>query len=122
MGGTAETAVAKRTLLRALRPRSILLWILLLSPALAYAALGAYALWATGYIRWIWWWLPVGWSLAWLVNRVWRHPTQPPSDAAPSDRHWTPRDHAAAAIVQRYQQRVDELTPEQLTRPHFILY
>jgi predicted GTPase len=90
-------------------------------PVLLYIGFGAYALWKTNLLIWLWWILPVGWALTYLVVKLW--PAQPHSDAVPpTGKHWTPRDSAAAEIVLRYQQHVDSLSPNQLTDAQFYVH
>ena len=102
--------------------RQITLALLFLVPVLVYLGLGAYALWETGLFQWTWWILPGCWLVTWGVAQVWRPAPKRSStaevDAAP---HWTPRDEQAAEIIQEFQNRVDELAPDQLTDPHFYL-
>lgn len=99
------------------------LWVMIALtavPVALYIVFGAYALWKTDLLIWLWWILPLGWALSFLLAKLW--PAQPKTDArAPAAKHWTPRDQEAAEIVLRYQQRVDALTPAQLTSAQFYI-
>ena len=103
--------------------RSIVLTLLISLPVLIFAAVGGYAIWENGNLNWIWW-LMTGCGLAaWLVAMFWK--PQPTSSqkshqlAEPT--HWTPRDRQAAELVREYQQRVESLSTDELTDPHFYL-
>ncbi len=102
--------------------RSITLAILVLLPLLIYLALGAYALWQTGLFAWTFWILPAFWLITWLVAVFW--PVQKPTIETdlPEPPHFTPRDAQALTIVRSYQERVNVLTPQQLTNPEFYLH
>lgn len=101
--------------------KAIVVAALIVVPLLAYGVIGAYALWKTG--LWIWAWLmgPACWVLAWGLARFWNlgHQSAAPADLK-TPGYWTPRDHAALAIVREYQQKVEQFTPNQLTE--FAIY
>ena len=113
-----ETVQRKRIKLVNLR-----LWVLIALtavPVTLYIVFGAYALWKTNLLIWLWWILPLGWALTYLLVKLW--PAQPkPDAAAPAAKHWTPRDQEAAEIVLRYQEKVDSMTPAQLTSAQFYI-
>jgi len=100
--------------------RSIILGLLVNVPLLIYAALGGYALWATGLLRQVWWLGPACWLLAWGLTKLWRatHATTPEHRIS-IPTHWTPRDRQAAQIVREYQQKVEQFTPAELTDLQF---
>ena len=113
-----ETVQRKRIKLVNLR-----LWVLISLtgfPVTLYIVFGAYALWKTNLLIWLWWILPLGWALTFLLVILWPAQSQPDA-AAPAAKHWTPRDQEAAEIVLRYQQRVDSMTPAQLTSVQFYI-
>jgi len=99
------------------------LWVLIALtavPVTLYIIFGAYALWKTNLLIWLWWILPAGWALTFLLVKFW--PAQPKPDAVPpAAKHWTPRDQEAAQIVLRYQEQVDTVTPAQLTSAQFYI-
>lgn len=103
--------------------RSIVLTLLITLPIAIFAAVGGYAIWANGTLNWIWW-LMTGCGLAaWILSMIWK---PQPTSAAKSHQlteptHWTPRDRKAAQLVREYQQRVESLSTEELTNPHFYL-
>ena len=113
-----ETVQRKRIKIINLR-----LWVLIALtavPVTLYVIFGAYALWKTNLLIWLWWILPVGWALTYLVVKVW--PAKPNEDAiAPDAKHWTPRDREAAEIVLGYQQKANELTPADMTSAQFYV-
>lgn len=89
-------------------------------PVTLYVIFGAYALWKTGLMIWLWWILPAGWALTYALVKIW--PAKPHADAVPpAAKHWTPRDREAAEIVLRYQNQFESLTPQQLTDAQFYL-
>jgi small GTP-binding protein len=101
--------------------RSFVLAAMLLLPLLVYLGLGAYALWETGLFAWTFWILPGFWIATWIVAVVWKPPGIGAHFDLPRPKHLTPRDDAALAIVRRYQEQIDVLTPQQLTDPEFYL-
>ena len=113
-----ETVQRKRVKLIDLR-----LWILIALtavPVTLYVVVGAYALWKTHLLIWLWWILPACWLLTFLIVRFW--PAKPKPDAAPpTAKHWTPRDQEAAEIVLRYQEQVETVTPAELTTAQFYI-
>jgi len=101
--------------------RTLTLAVLIVLPLLAYLALGAYALWKTGLFGETFWILPGFWIVTWIVAVLWK-PAQPLRENIPvRPRHFTPRDDAATDIVRKYQEQIDQLTPEQLIDPRFYL-
>ena len=113
-----ETVQRKRIKLIDLR-----LWVLIALtavPVTLYIVVGAYALWKTHLLMWLWWILPVCWLLTFLLVKFW--PAKPKPDAAPpTAMHWTPRDQEAAEIVLRYQEQVETVSPAQLTTAQFYI-
>jgi small GTP-binding protein len=101
--------------------RSLTLAALMLLPLLVYLALGAYALWETGLFAWTFWILPGFWIVTWIVAVLWKPPGIEVHLDVPHPRHFTPRDESALAIVRRYQEQIDVLTPQQLVDPEFYL-
>ncbi len=89
-------------------------------PVLLYIVFGAFALWKTGLLIWLWWILPVCWGLTFLLAKLWpeNRSTETPPPAAG---HFTNRDAGAAELVRKYQEQVDEITPKDLTEIHFYL-
>lgn len=113
-----ETVQRKR--IELVNLRMIVLIALTAVPMTLYIVLGAYALWKTGMLIWLWWVLPAGWALTYLLVKIW--PAKPHADAVPpTAKHWTPRDREAAEIVLGYQHQIESLTPEQLTDAQFYL-
>jgi len=96
--------------------------LLLVLPIAVLVAIGGWTLWETGRLRWVWWLLPVCWGLAYPLARRWRARMLPPpiSDAA-APQHWTPRDKEALEIIQQQQRAIKDISPEQLSDPHFYL-
>lgn len=89
-------------------------------PVLLYFVCGAFALWKTGLLVWLWWILPVCWGLTYFLAKLWpvsRAIDEPPPNAA----HFTDRDAGAAKIVLQFQEQVDNVTPKDLTNMHFYL-
>ena len=40
-------------------------------PVLLYIVFGAFALWKTGLLIWLWWILPVCWGLTFFLAKLW---------------------------------------------------
>lgn len=94
--------------------------VLFAVPVLLYVIAGAFALWKTGLMIWLWWILPVCWGLTWFLAKLWpvsRSADEPP----PTADHFTKRDAGAAEIVRQFQEQVDNVTPKDLTDMHFYL-
>lgn len=104
-----------------LSTRSQVIGALLVLPILCYLALGGYAMWTSGLFVWSWVFLPLSWLAAWLVGRFWKPTDLAEREPIQAAGHWTKRDQAAAEIIRQRQQRVHELTPAQLTDPHFYV-
>lgn len=96
----------------------VIVAVLILLPIMLMAGVGGWALWTTGHLRWLAWTITICWSVAWLVLRYAGH-IEVPLPKIGSEIHWTPRDHAAMAIVEEEQKRIPELTGEQLIDPQF---
>ena len=96
----------------------ILVATLVLLPITLMVGFGAWALWITGHWFWLSWTIPLCWTAAWFVLRF-SKPVEVPLPEIGSKIHWTPRDHAAMAIIEAEQKRVSELTGEQLADPQF---
>lgn len=101
--------------------RTRVLAVLVLVPLLVYLTLGAYALWQTGLFAETFWILPVCWFCTWLVSLAWKRESPALYESLPHPPHLTPRDEAGLKIVRRFQEQVDQLSPEQLTEPTFYL-
>ena len=95
--------------------RSAVVAALILIPILAYGVVGAYALWRTGLLAWVWLAGPVCWAVAWGLARYWKlgHETVVPRELEPQG-YWTPRDLAAVDVVRGFQQQADRFTPQEL--------
>jgi len=92
--------------------------VLSLLPVLLFAGFGAVALYRSGQWFWLWWTLPVCWGLGSLLARTWSRDLRlslPSFD----DTHWTSQDHAAAALIQAEQAKIDTIPAEELTNPQF---
>ncbi|MBI1346733.1 hypothetical protein GC163_10645 [bacterium] len=100
------------------RWKLVVVAVLSLLPLLLFAGFGAVALYRSGNWFWIWWTLPVCWGLSAWLGRQWSRDLQLPLPRL-ENQHWTMQDHAATAIVQAEQARIDSLSPEQLTDPQF---
>lgn len=96
---------------------------LVILPIVVYIVLGTYALWVTDIFTWVWWILPICWLLTYILARVWKteRPSEQPQHSLSEPPYWTPRDREAADIVRGFQQKVETLTPDQLTDPHFYV-
>lgn len=101
------------------RARWLVLGTLIVTPILIYIGFGTFALWQTGWLASLWWWIPALWVLAWIVARCWKPTT--PVDHLTWENHWTPRDQAAAQIVEEFQKQAGQFTRTQLSDPHFYL-
>jgi predicted GTPase len=102
--------------------RTVLLLLLLVVPLVVYGAVGGWALWQTGHLRWLWWVLPVCWALAFVLARHWRREMVPRPEAEVQDvLHWTDTDQRAADVIVARQQAAGEVEPQQLADPQFYL-
>ena len=96
----------------------LLVTVLVLLPIILMAGVGGWTLWMSGHWFWLSWTLSGCWAVAWLIYRFSRRVEVPVPEIG-SKIHWTPRDHAAAAIIEAEQMRVSEFTGEQLVDPQF---
>ena len=97
-----------------------MLSVLFSVPVLLYVVFGAFALWKTGLLIWLWWILPVCWGITYLLAKLW--PVSSSIEATPpAAGHFTNRDEGAAELVQKYQEQVDHFTPKELIDTHFYL-
>lgn len=107
-----------------LNRRQIVLASLLALPLLLYAGFGLYALYETGWLKWIGWSLPVLWIVTWIIAWIWSEP-KPTSCAQvqPLDMpdYWTERDRGAVSIIEGYRQKGSGLKLEELLDPHLYL-
>jgi predicted GTPase len=102
--------------------RTVLLLMLLVVPLVVYGAVGGWALWQTGHLRWLWWVLPVCWALAFGLARHWRREMVPRPDAEVQGvPHWTDTDQRAAEVIVARQQAAGDVDPQQLADPQFYL-
>lgn len=104
------------------RLRSALILVLFLLPILFFVALGAYALFALGWMFWTWWLLPACWGLAYYLARrgSWKASLhQLPNVELPA--YWTPRDRDAWQIVERAASTAPGIAPQSLLEPTFYL-
>jgi len=100
-----------------------ILVVLLLLPVILLAAVGGWAMWQTGALKWAWLILPGCWGTAYLLSRWWRSdllllPASRPQSAP----HWTGQDEQALELVEARQRRVKDLPPKNLTDPQFFLH
>jgi predicted GTPase len=76
-------------------------------------------LWDEGHLLWLSWTIPACWGIAWMIVR-----NRPRIEVAipeiGSRIHWTPQDHAAAAIIEAEENRLDGVTVEQLIDVQFF--
>lgn len=93
--------------------------VLILLPFLLFAAVGAWALWKEGHLLWLPWTLSICWLLAWLLLRSTKRIDLPLPEIG-SREHWTPQDHAAVAIVEAEQKRLDGVTGDDLVDVKFF--
>ena len=96
----------------------VVVTFLVLLPLTLITAIGGWALWNSGHWFWLSWTLTICWMGAWLVHRFSKR-VEIPLPEIGSKIHWTPRDHAAAALIEAEQKRVAEFTGEQLADPQF---
>ncbi len=92
--------------------------ILVLLPLTLMAGVGGWVLWQSGHWFWISWTLSICWMAAWLVYRFAKR-VEVPLPEIGSKIHWTPKDHAAATLIEVEQKRVSVYTGEQLADPQF---
>lgn len=96
---------------------------LFLLPILCFVAAGAYQLWRSGSLLWLWWILPACWGASYLLARralrsaraedFGPHPTLPA--------FWTPRDREAWRIVEKAAEDARKLNPVDLVDARFYL-
>jgi len=115
--GFPNSSVIPYDVISMISTRNIVLLLMVTVPVLAYLILGAYALWQTGLFGYTFWILPVCWLITWGLAALWKAPSVQKLQDEATPRHFTPRDESAMEIVKRYQEQVDELTPQQLIDP-----
>eukprot|EP00913_Durusdinium_trenchii_P028297 g26525.t1 len=99
------------------RWRTITLLLLLVAPVLMFVVVGGYTLWQSGHIFWLWFSLPAGWGIAYLLARSWNKQllSLQPDDSQPP-MHWTPRDRDAWKLVEERIGTAPTVDPVALTR------
>ncbi|NIP85391.1 MAG: hypothetical protein GTO03_07435, partial [Planctomycetales bacterium] len=102
--------------------RTGLLLLLLIVPLVLYGAVGGWVLWQTGHLLWLWWVLPVCWTLAYLLAGHWRRAMLPrPEVEVQEVPHWTDADQRAAQVIAARQQAAGQVAHQQLADPQFYL-
>ena len=99
-----------------------LLLVLILTPIAVLVLAGAWALVESGRVFWLGWSFPLCWGAAWLVSRRRLARPEPPprlADGRPS--YWTPRDRAAADLVDERIKAAAALPTERLVDPDLYL-
>ena len=91
---------------------------LVLLPLILIAGISGWLLWNSGNWFWLSWTMSLSWTAAWLVYRL-QGRVEIPLPNVGSKIHWTPRDQAAAALIEVEQQRIHEFTGVQLADPQF---
>jgi predicted GTPase len=104
------------------RGQVIAVVLLITLPFVVLFTAGTYTLWESGWLRWLWWTIPAGWGLAYLIMR-WGPRSHAAATASngPLPVHWTPRDEAAFEIVRQEKDSASEVPISQLSDPHFYL-
>ena len=113
------------SLLPLLRPRVMVLLLLWSLPVLLYLTLGMFALYETGWLKWIAFILPGMWSTAWLVGKAWKPPSlqqhlQWKPLVAPE--FWTPQDTAAIQVVEEFRCQVEDIDRATITDANRYLH
>ena len=93
--------------------------VLILLPLVLFGGVGAWALWTQGHLFWLSWSLPVCWTFAWFVLQRMKRISIPLPEIGSRD-HWTPHDHAARAIIEVEESRLEGVTPKDLTDIQFF--
>ncbi len=96
----------------------ILVAFLTVLPLALMTSVGGWVLWTSGHWLWLRWAIPLSWTSAWLVLRFAKRVELPLPEIG-SKVHWTPRDHAAVALIEEEQNRIGEFTDKQLIDPQF---
>jgi len=93
--------------------RLSLIGLLLLIPVVLLGGVGLWNIFQSESWHWLPWTIPACWGAAWLLLRGLRR-TELPLPETGARIHWTPQDHAAAAILNEQQAQADSATAEQL--------
>jgi uncharacterized protein len=95
-----------------LQPRFIVLSLLWLLPGCLYLAIGLFALYQTGWLKFVALSLPIVWFVSWAVARWWKpssakiHALAPPIKGT---NYWTDRDTQAIRLVDEYRRQLPPL-------------
>ncbi|MFQ5732904.1 MAG: GTPase family protein [Planctomycetaceae bacterium] len=104
------------------RWRIYIILFLLLTPVLVFVGIGAWSIWETKRLLWMWVALPAAWVIAFLLAKVWGGKLiRVEEPEAPANLHWTPRDLDAWKIVEARIEAVDDIDPERMATLHFYL-
>jgi len=100
------------SLLRLLRPRVVVLFLLWSLPVLLYLVIGVIAIYQTGWLVFIAWTLPIMWLGAWTIGKVWVPPkrhSSVPWRPLRAPEFWTQHDTAAIAVVEGFRSEVESI-------------
>jgi small GTP-binding protein len=112
------------SLLRLLRPRMIILFLLWSLPVLLAIVLGSIALYQQGWLAWIVLTLPLMWVIAWVASKVWKpRMHQQAKDKKPFKvpEFWTATDAAAVQVVDAFRAQIPDVDRMTITDPHRYL-
>lgn len=104
------------------RWRTLVVLFFFAAPVLVLVGFGGWALWKSGQLLWLWFILPLGWAIAFLLARLWGErivPLEP--EALKEPRYWTPRDHKAWDLVEARMQNAGEIDQEEMTKLQFYV-
>jgi hypothetical protein len=103
------------------RWRVVILAGLWLTPIAVLAGVGSYALWSSGWWRYVWWPMAGCIAAAYLLGWYWsRHRVLMPTTAEPAD-HWTDRDLAAWKLVEARAAQVKDVPLKRLEDIHYYV-
>jgi len=104
------------------RWRSYVILLFLLLPVLIFLGVGGWAMWETGRLFWMWFVLPAGWGVAFLLAKWWGEKLVPlPSVDTKPELHWTPRDKKAWECVDARIQSAVDIDPVNFTKVDFYV-
>ncbi|TWU45557.1 GTP-binding protein YsxC [Novipirellula aureliae] len=100
------------------RLRMVVLFLLWTLPVLCYIVIGLIAIYQTGWMKWVLISLPIAWTSAWIIRRMW------PAAKLSQTGHtvpltapdfWTPIDASAIELVEQFRSEVDDVNSKTIT-------
>jgi len=107
-----------KDVLRDVRPRMVVLFLLWTLPVLCYIVIGLIAIYQTGWMKWLLISLPLAWMSAWMISRLCpAAKLNQTGGAVPltAPDFWTPTDAAAIELVEQFRSEVEDVNSRTIT-------